>query len=105
LVKAIESRMIPTTNNATEQVIRTFSQHYKTFCGFENIDSAPRFLGIFEKVDRLAPFSGDAQKRIRGKCPLVLASYEVRRLPLAPLFRGLALQWPESAFRELVPNV
>ena len=31
--------------------------------------------------------------------------YDLRKLPMAQLFRGLALQWPESAFQELVPNV
>ncbi|MGD9145729.1 MAG: transposase, partial [Anaerolineae bacterium] len=30
LLNAIESRHIPTTNNATEEVIRIFNQHYKT---------------------------------------------------------------------------
>jgi transposase-like protein len=105
LVNAIESRLIPTTNNACEEVIRIFTQHYKTFCGFENIDTARRFLGVFEKVYRFTPFSNDAQKRIRGKCPLQLAGYEVLKLPMAQLFRGLALQWPAAAFEELVPNV
>jgi transposase-like protein len=105
LVNAIESRHIPTTNNATEEVIRIFTQHYKTFCGFENIESARLYLGVFEKVYRFTPFSDDAQKGIRGKCPLELAGYEVRKLPMAQLFRGLALQWPASAFQELVPNV
>jgi transposase-like protein len=105
LVNAIESRIIPTTNNACEEVIRIFTQHYKTFCGFENIASARLYLGVFEKVYRLTPFSNDAQKRIRGKCPLELAGYEVRKLPMTQLFRGLALQWPASAFEELVPNV
>ena len=105
LVNAIESRIIPTTNNACEEVIRIFTQHYKTFCGFENIETARLYLGVFEKVYRFTPFSDDAQKRIRGKCPLELAGYEVRKLPMAQLFRGLALQWPASAFRELVPNV
>jgi len=105
LVNAIESRIIPTTNNATEEVIRIFTQHYKTFCGFENIDSAQLYLGVFEKVYRFTPFSSDAQERIRGRCPLELAGYDLRTLPMAQLFRGLALQWPESAFRELVPNV
>jgi hypothetical protein len=28
----------------------------------------------------------------------------VHKVPMARLFRGLALQWPASAFRELVPN-
>jgi len=105
LVNAIESRIIPTTNNACEEVIRIFTQHYKTFCGFENIKSARLYLGVFEKVYRFTPFSNDAQKRVRGKCPLELAGYEVQKLPMAQLFRGLALQWPASAFGELVPNV
>jgi transposase-like protein len=105
LVNAVESRIIPTTNNATEEVIRIFTQHYKTFCGFENITSAQLYLGVFEKVYRFTPFSNDAQERIRGKCPLELAGYEVHKLPMTQFFRGLALQWPESAFQELVPNV
>jgi len=105
LVNALESRIIPTTNNAAEEVIRIFTQHYKTFCGFENIDSAQLYLGVFEKVYRFTPFSNDAQERIRGLCPLELAGYNVRKLPVSQLFRGLALQWPHSAFQELVPNV
>jgi transposase-like protein len=105
LVNAIESQHIPTTNNATEQVIRIFNQHYKTFCGFESIESARIYLAVFEKVYRFTPFSNDAQARIRGKCPLELAGYEVLNLPMAQLFRGFAFQWPASAFQGLVPNV
>ena len=105
LVNAIESRIIPTTNNACEEVIRIFTQHYKTFCGFQNIETARLYLGVFEKVFRFTPFSNDAQERIRGKCPLELAGYETRKLPMTQLFRGLALQWPAAAFQELVPNV
>ena len=105
LVNAIESHHVPTTNNATEQVIRIFTQHYKTFCGFESIESAQLYLGVFEKVYRLTPFSDDAQERIRGKCPLELAGYDVQKVPMTQLFRGLALQWPASAFQEFVPNV
>jgi len=37
LVNAIGSDKIPTTNNATELVIRRFDQHYQNFCGFESI--------------------------------------------------------------------
>jgi transposase-like protein len=104
LVNAIESQHIPTTNNATEEVIRIFTQHYKTFCGFDNIDSAQLYLAVFEKIYRFTPFSDDAQERIQGKCPLELAGYEVGKLPMARLFRGLALQWPSAAFNGLVPN-
>ena len=105
LISAIESRITPATNNATEEVIRIFTQHYKTFCGFESIETARLYLGVFEKVYRFTPFSNDAQERIRGKCPLELAGYDVRKLPMTQLFRGLALQWPSLAFQELVPNV
>ena len=105
LLNAVESRIVPTTNNAVEQVIRLFTQHYKTFCGFESIESARVYLGVFEKVYRFTPFSHDAQERIRGKCPLDLAGYEIQKLPMAQLFRGLSLQWPSSAFQELVPSV
>jgi len=101
LVNAIESQHIPATNNATEEVIRIFNQHYKTFCGFESIETARVYLAVFEKVYRFTPFSDDAQERLRGQCPLELAGYEVRKLPMAHLFRGLALQWPASAFQEL----
>lgn len=104
LVNAIESQHIPTTNNTTEEVIRIFTQHYKTFCGFESVESARLYLAVFEKTYRFTPFSEDAQERIRGKCPLELAGYEVHKVPMAHLFRGLALQWPSSAFQELVPN-
>ncbi len=105
LVNAIESRLIPPTNNSTEQVIRIFTQHYKTFCGFENIQSARCYLAVFEKVYRFTPFSNDAQARIRGKSPLELAGYDVDKLPMSQICRGWALQWPPSAFQELVPNV
>jgi transposase-like protein len=105
LVNAIESRHIPSTNNATEQVIRIFSQHYKTFCGFESIESARCYLTVFEKLYRFTPFSHDAHKRIRGKCPLELAGYDVQKLPMAQLCRGWAMHWPSSTFQELVPNV
>jgi hypothetical protein len=104
LVNAIESRVVPTTNNATQQVIRIFTQHYKTFCGFENIESARLYLGVFEKVYRFTPFSDDAHERIQGRCPLELAGYEVQKLSMAQLFRGLALQWPASAFQEVSPT-
>lgn len=105
LVNAIDSHLIPTTNNATEQVIRHFTQHYKTFCGFQNIASARLYLGVFEKVYRFTPFSNDAHPAIRARCPLELAGYEVHKLPMTQLFRGLTLQWPTPAFQELVPNV
>ena len=105
MVNGIESDLIPTTNDTVELTIRRFDQHYQNFCGFDTIETAQLFLGVFEKGYRFTPFSQDAQPRIRGKCPLELAGYEVQKLPMAQLFRGLALQWPASAFQEFAPNV
>jgi len=104
LVNGIESQLIPKTNNAVELVIRRFDQHYQNFCGFESIETAQVYLGVFEKVYRLTPFSDDAQPRIRGKCPLQLAGYDLSQLPLAALWNGLSLEWPMEVPQNVVPN-
>ena len=104
LVNGIESQVIPRTNNAVELVIRRFDQHYQNFCGFERIETAQIYLGVFEKLYRLTPFSQDAQPRIRGKCPLELAGYDLSRLPVAALWNGLSIEWPMEAPHAIVPN-
>jgi len=104
LVNAIESQIIPKTNNAVELIIRRFDQHYQNFCGFESIETAQVYLGVFEKVYRLTPFSDDAQPRVRGKCPLELAGYDISQLPLAALWDGLSIEWPMEVAHNDVPN-
>jgi transposase-like protein len=104
LVNGIESQLIPKTNNAVELVIRRFDQHYQNFCGFESIHTAQLFLGVFEKMYRLTPFSDDAQPAIRGKCPLELAGYDISQLPMATLCNGLSLDWPLDVVHNDVPN-
>ncbi len=102
LVNAIESDLIVTTNNTVEQVIRRFDQHYQNFCGFERIESAQLFLGVFEKLYRFTPFSPDAQPRLRGKSPLQLAGYDITQLPMATLCSGQSIIWPTEVAH--VPN-
>jgi transposase-like protein len=104
LVNGIESDLIPTTNNTVELVIRRFDQHYQNFCGFDTIETAQLFLGVFEKVFRFTPFSQDAQPRIRGKCPLELAGYDISQMPMASLCAGWSLTWPLEVDQNLVPN-
>ena len=104
LLNGIESNLIPRTNNTVELVIRRFDQHYQNFCGFENIETAQLFLGAFEKVYRFTPFSQDAQPRIRGKCPLQLAGYDINQVPMASLCAGLSITWPLEVAQNLVPN-
>jgi len=112
LVNGMGSKIIPKTNNTVELVIRRFDQHYQNFCGFESIETARRFLAVFEMVYRFTPFAKDNKKdkerppdqRIGGKCPLELAGYEVRKLPIAQICRGQLLGWPTEAWKEIVPN-
>lgn len=104
LVNAIESDRIPLTNNATELVIRRFDQHYQNFCGFNTIETAQTYLAVFEWTYRFTPFTPDAQQRIRGRCPLELAGYDVSKLPMAQICRGQVLAWPPEALAEVVPR-
>ena len=95
-----------------ELVIRRFDQYYQpvladrpgSFCGFESIQTAQLFLGVFEKLYRLTPFSDDAQPAIRGKCPLELAGYDVSQLPVATLWNGLSIEWPVEIPQNDVPK-
>jgi transposase-like protein len=104
LVNGIESDLIPRTNNTVELVIRRFDQHYQNFCGFDTLETAQRFLGVFEKVYRFTPFSADAQPRLRGKSPLELAGYDIRQMPMASLCAGLSVDWPPETTQDRVPN-
>ena len=104
LVNAIESQIVPVTNNAVEMVIRRFDQHYQNFCGFESIQTTQLYLGVFEKVYRFTPFSKDARPEIRGKSPLQLAGYDLSRIPMSWLCRGYSLEWPLIMESGNVPN-
>jgi hypothetical protein len=105
LLNGIESDLIPRTNNTVELVIRRFDQHYQNFCGFESVETASLFLGVFEKVYRFTPFSQDAQPRLRGKSPLEVAGYDVSQMPMASVCRGWALSPPLKPPPEVVPNM
>lgn len=105
LVNAIGSKTIPTTNNATELVIRRFDQHYQNFCGFDNLASAQLFLAVFEKCYRFTPFSQDAQPHLRGKCPLQLAGYDISHLPMTAIGVGCSPDWPLHLEANIVPNL
>jgi hypothetical protein len=104
LVNAFENPLIPTTNNATELVIRRFDQHYQSMCGLDNFNSARLYLRVFEFVYRLTPFASDNPTRhIRGKCPLQLAGYDLEALPIAEFFRQLKLPSLSIPEKEPVP--
>jgi transposase-like protein len=104
LVNSVESQLIPATNNAVEMVIRRFDQHYQNFCGFESVETAQVYLGVFEKVYRFTPFSDDARPEIRGKSPLQLAGYDLRHMPMTWLCRGYSVDWAVAIEADHVPN-
>ena len=93
LIPAIESTIIPRTNNTAELVIRRFDQHYQNFCGFDSINSAQQYLAVFEKIYRFTPFSQDAQPHLRGKSPLEIAGYDISNMPMATICAGLGPQY------------
>jgi transposase-like protein/predicted RNA-binding Zn-ribbon protein involved in translation (DUF1610 family) len=105
LINAVGSNVIPKTNNAVEMVIRRFDQHYQNFCGFESIETARLYLGVFEKVYRFTPFSDDARPEIRGKSPLQLSGYDLSLMPMNRLCRGYSLDWPVDLEVAHVPNL
>ncbi len=103
LLNAVESTVIPRANNAVEMVIRRFDRHYQNFCGFESIQTAQVYLGVFE-IYRFTPFSEDAQPAIRGKSPLELAGYDLSKMPMPWLCRGHSLEWPVTMEAANVPS-
>jgi hypothetical protein len=110
LVNAVENPLVPLTNNTVELVIRRFDQHYQNMCGFDRIETARKYLRVFELAYRFTPFAKDNRAvkgrtlDIRGKCPLELAGYEISHMPLARILRGQLLGWPSDALPELVPS-
>jgi len=50
------------------------------------------------------PFSADAQPRLRGKCPLGLAGYDIRQVPMALLCASLSVDWPLEVARDRGSN-
>ena len=83
LIHAIGNPSIPRTNNAVELTNRRFDQLYSTMCGFDSIESARHYLRGFELAYRFTPLSMEVKDpAMRGKCPLEIAGYQVRHLPL-----------------------
>ena len=110
LVNAVENPLTPLTNNTVELVIRRFDQHYQNLCGFDSIETARKYLHLFELTYRFTPFAKDNRQvkgrelDIRGKCPLELAGYDISQMPISRILRGQLLGWPPEASQELVPN-
>jgi transposase-like protein len=104
LRNGIDNALIPRTNNTVELVIRRFDQHYQNFCGFDSLQTAARYLAVFERLYRCTPFSADAQPRIRGRSPLQLAGYDVAKMPITAACSGLAIHLPTHVYMEGVPN-
>ena len=110
LVNAVENPLAPLTNNTVELVIRRFDQHYQNMSGFDSIETARKYLHLFELTYRFTPFAKDNRQvkgrklDIRGKCPLELAGYDISQMPISRILRGQLLGWPPEAFQELVPS-
>lgn len=89
VINALDSRGIPTTNNATERVIKAFNQHYKTMAGLESLPTARVQLALFRFFYRLTPQRETERREDRGTCPLERAGFQVRGTPLGDYVRGV----------------
>jgi len=111
LVNAVENSLTPLTNNTVELVNRRFDQHYQNMCGFDGIETARKYLHLFDVTYRFTPFAKDnrpvegRELDIRGKCPLELAGYDISQMPIARVLRGQLLGWPPKLLQEAVPSV
>jgi hypothetical protein len=114
LVNAVENPLVPLTSNTVEWVNRRFDvptllAHYQNMCGFDSMETARKYLGLFELFYRFTPFAKDNRPvkgrdlDIRGKCPLELAGYDIRKMPIARILRAQMLGWPPETVKELVP--
>ena len=110
LVNAVDNPLIPLTNNTVELVNRRFDQHYQNMCGFDGIETARKYLNLFELTYRFTPFVRDNRPvegrdlDIRGKCPLELAGYNITHLPIAQVIRAQLLRWPLDTLHGSVQN-
>jgi transposase-like protein len=110
LVNAVENPLAPLTSNTVELVIRRFDQHYQNMSGFDSMETARKYLHLFELTYRFTPFAKDnrpvkgRELDLRGKCPLELAGYDISQMPISRILRGQLLGWPPEAFQKLVPN-
>ena len=79
-------------------------------CGFDSIQTARRYLRLFELTYRLTPFAKDnrpvkgRELDIRGKCPLQLAGYDISQIPIARILQGQLLGRSSASLPELVPS-
>ena len=102
---AIGSSCIPKTNNAAELVIKQFNYHYKNMAGFESLQTARIQIRLFALIYRFTPFTVDARKRFRNKCPLELAGYEVNNLPIYQFLRSPLLEKTKPGYSSFHENV
>jgi transposase-like protein len=82
VLPAVDDPTIPPTNNATENFIRFFNQHYKTMAGFESMKTARSYVALFVLFYRLRPF---AEGEFAGHCPAELAGHDLSHIPLFSL--------------------
>jgi len=87
VVDSIGNALTPTTNNATERLIRAFCRHYDRMAGLESIETARIQLRLFRFFYRLTPWHDAVWATERGLCPLERAGFQVRGIPVADYVR------------------
>ena len=82
LLPAVGSTWRPTTSNAAERFLGAFDRFYRAKGPFQNPASAQKHVDLFLLGYVFETFSAEAAAERQGRCPLQLAGYEVKTIPL-----------------------
>jgi len=87
VVNAVGSSLLPSTNNATERVIKAFHRHYRDMAGLESLETAEIQAKLFRFWYRLTPMRDAVDKNDRNKCPLEKADFDLDGVPIIEYVR------------------
>jgi len=87
VVNAVGSSLLPSTNNATERVIKAFHRHYRDMAGLESLETAEIHAKLFRFWYRLTPMRDAVDKNDRNKCPLEKADFDLDGVPIIEYVR------------------
>jgi transposase-like protein len=82
LLPAVGSTWRPTTSNTAERFLGAFERFYRCKGPCQNVASAHKHVALFMLGYIFETFSAEASAERQGRCPLQVAGYEVKAIPL-----------------------
>lgn len=79
---AVGSTWRPTTSKTTERFLGALERFYRCKGPFQNVASAHKHVALLMLGYVFETFSAEASAERQGRCPLQVAGYEVKAIPL-----------------------